>query len=245
METGEIHTEVFMLESEGLRLRAFVAYPCNPSGPLPTVQIHHGGGGYEAVYEDMAVELALEQMVGVTLVHRGYPGSEGEMEYGKGEIRDIGNLTAQLVQRPYVDGLRLGIMGYSRGGHNAILAIEQLGLFSAGALWSTPVDMAELVRSVPWVARIIGGSVDDIPHEYHIRSSINFVEKIACPLLILHGEQDDVVSVEHALRLASALEATHKPHELRLFPGEGHNWTLNGFENNRRITVDFFKRHLG
>ncbi len=244
MEIDGISTEIFMLDSEGLRLRVFLARPRNLSGPLPAVQIHHGGGGYEPVYEDMAVELAREGMVGIALVHRGYPGSGGEMEYGKGEIRDIGNLTAKLVKRPYVDNSRLGIMGYSRGGHNAILAIEQLGLFAAGALWSTPVDMKELVRSVPWVARIIGGFFDEVPHEYYIRSSINFVEKINCPLLILHGEQDDVVSVEHALRLARALAVNHKPYELKLFPGEGHNWTLSGFEHNRRITLDFFKRHL-
>ncbi|MFO7964426.1 MAG: prolyl oligopeptidase family serine peptidase [Desulfobacterales bacterium] len=244
MANGNIHTERFTLVSEGLRLKGFWARPRDAAGPLATVQVHHGGGGYETVYEDMAVEYAREGMVGVTLIHRGYAGSEGEMEYGKGEIRDIKNLTDKLIEQPFVDPLRLGIMGYSRGGHNAVLAIEHIGRFAAGALWSTPVDMRELIRSVPWVSRIIGGSCDDIPHEYDIRSSINYVDKITCPLLILHGEQDDVVSVEHAVRLARALEARHKPYELTLFPGEGHNWTLRGFENNRRMTTAFFKRCL-
>lgn len=239
-----VKTEVFMLASEGLRLRVLLAVPDPFSGPLPSVQIHHGGGGYEPVYEEMAMGLAQSGMVGITLIHRGYPGSEGQMQYGKGEIRDIQNLTEMLVKRPFIDKTRMGIMGYSRGGHHAILAIEQLGCFAAGALWSAPVDMVALVRAVPWVASIIGGSFEEIPHEYHARSSIHFVSEINCPLLILHGEQDEVVSVSHALRLAQTLKANQKYFEMKLFPDESHNWSIGAFENNWQITQDFFNRHL-
>lgn len=244
MENDTIRTEEFLLESEGLQLRIFMAIPKSSEKPLPLVQVHHGGGGYDMVYEEMAIEMARNNIVGVTMVHRGYPGSDGEMEYGKGEIQDIKNLTKELIKKPYVDKKRIGIMGYSRGGHNAILAIEQSDYFAAGALWSTPVDMIDLVRSVPWVSEVIGGTPDDIPDEYYMRSSINFVSQINCPLLILHGEQDDVVSVEHALRLSQAMETYDKPFDIKVFPGEGHIWTLSSFENNRRITLDFFQRHL-
>jgi dipeptidyl aminopeptidase/acylaminoacyl peptidase len=104
--------------------------------------------------------------------------------------------------------------------------------------------MVALVRTVPWVASIIGGSFEEIPDEYHSRSSIHFVSKINCPLLILHGEKDDVVSVSHALRLAQALTANQKYFEMTLFPDEGHNWSIGAFKNNWRITRDFFNRHL-
>ena len=244
MAEKPFHTDVFMLESQGLKLRVFLAIPEPMETPMPLVQIHHGGGGYESIYEEMALEMAANGMVGAAMIHRGYPGSEGEMEYGKGEILDIKNLTEELIRKPYVDKTRMGIMGYSRGGHNALLAMEQLDYFAAGALWSAPVDMLELVRAVPWISQIIGGMPDEIPEEYHIRSSIHFVFRINCPVLILHGEQDDVVSVRHARRLFRELEALGKPYEMKLFPGEGHTWTMEGFENNRRVTLDFFKRYL-
>ena len=104
-----IHQEVFMLDSEGLDLRVFLACPESGSEPLPSVQIHHAGGGYESIYEHMAVDLAEKGFVGVAMTHRGYPGSDGEMEYGKGESRDIGNLTEALLSRPNIDPDAMGL----------------------------------------------------------------------------------------------------------------------------------------
>lgn len=244
MEEKNIKEEIFMLQSEGLRLRVYMAIPQFGSEPFPSVQIHHAGGGYEAIYEHMARLLAERGIVGVAMIHRGYPGSDGEMEYGKGEITDIGNLTEEMRSRAFIDPDRMGIMGYSRGGHNAILSIERFDYFKAGALWSTPVDMLELVRVVPWIAEMIGGFPDEIPDEYHIRSSINFVEQVDCPLLLIHGENDEIVSVRHAQRLAKALKELKKPFEIKTFPGEYHTWSMSGFDNNWQITMDFFERHL-
>lgn len=233
-----------MLDSDGLRLRVFLAIPETGAGTFPSVQIHHAGGGYESIYEHMALDLAGKGFVGITMIHRGYPGSDGEMEYGKGEIKDIGKLTEELLSRPYIDPEAMGIMGYSRGAHNAILAIEACDYFSAGALWSVPVDMLDHVAVNPWIDFMFGGTPDEVPEEYHIRSSIHFVDRIHCPLLILHGEDDHVIPVRHARRLAEALEKLGKPYELKTFPGEWHIWTTPGFNNNWRLTVDFFERHI-
>ena len=103
MGKGSFRTEVFRLNSHGLSLGVFLAVPEPLGKPLPLVQVHHGGAGFESVYEDMAKELAQNGIVGAAMIHRGYPGSEGEMEYGKGEILDIKNLTEELIKKSYVD----------------------------------------------------------------------------------------------------------------------------------------------
>ncbi len=162
MKPGVIK-DSFVLHSEGLRLKVFVAAPEGQAGPFPSVQIHHAGGGYESVYEHMAVELAQRGFVGITMIHRGYPGSQGRMEYGKGEITDIGNLTREIRRRHDSDPQRMGIMGYSRGAHNAILAVERYDYFRAGALWSTPVDMFDHVQVNPWTAEMFGGCPTKFP----------------------------------------------------------------------------------
>ena len=244
MNEKGIQQETFMLNSEGLRLRVFLAIPAGGAEPFPSVQIHHAGGGYESIYEHMAVQLAERGMAGIAMIHRGYPGSDGEMEYGKGEILDIGNLTEHMRRRSDIDPDRMGIMGYSRGAHNAILAIEKYDYFKAGALWSVPVDMLDHVAVNPWIDYMFGGTPDEVPEEYHIRSSIHFVEQINCPLLILHGEDDHVIPVRHAHRLAEELKKYGKPFEMETFPKEWHIWTTPGFNNNWRLTVDFFQRHL-
>jgi dipeptidyl aminopeptidase/acylaminoacyl peptidase len=119
MKEDNIVQDSFLLESEGLHLRVFTTM--------------HAGGGYETIYDHMAADLAQRGFVGITMIHRGYPGSEGRMEYGLGEITDIGNLTRKILSNPAVDGDRMGIMGYSRGAHNALLAIEKYDYFKAGA----------------------------------------------------------------------------------------------------------------
>jgi dipeptidyl aminopeptidase/acylaminoacyl peptidase len=243
MQEGVVK-ESFVLVSAGLRLKGFVAAP-EPNGePFPSVQIHHAGGGYEPVYEHMAVELAQHGFLGITMIHRGYPGSQGDMEYGKGEITDIGNLTQEILRRPDADPHRMGIMGYSRGAHNAILAVERYDYFRAAALWSTPVDMFDHVQVNPWIAYMFGGLPEEAPEEYRIRSSINYVDQIDCPLLLIHGEMDDVVPVRHTLQLADAMRKKGKLFELQLFPHEGHIWSMSGFAYNWRLTLDFFERYL-
>lgn len=244
MEEKDIEKEIFILESDGLKLRVFVAFPRSASEPMPSVQIHHAGGGYEGIYEHMGIDLAERGMVGITMIHRGYPGSEGLMEYGKGEIRDIGNLIKEMKTRPYIDPDRMGIMGYSRGAHNALLAIEHYDDFRAGALWSTPVDMFDHVQVNPWISEMFGGTPDQVPEEYRIRSSILFVEQVNCPLLLIHGEIDNVVPVRHTLQLSEALKKLNKPYELKLFQAEGHIWSMSGFNKNWRLTIDWFERHL-
>lgn len=244
MTETDIEKEIFVLHSDGLRLRVFLAIPKTGSQPFPSVQIHHAGGGYEPVYEHMAVQLAERNYVGVTMIHRGYPGSDGQMEYGKGEITDIGNLTRELISRPYIDPQRMGIMGYSRGAHNALLAIERYDYFRAGALWSTPVDIIDHVETNPWIAEMIGGFPEKVPEEYRIRSSILAADKVDCPLLLIHGEMDYVVPVRHTLRLARELTKYDKPYEVKVFEGEEHIWSPFGFSNNWRISLEFFERHL-
>jgi dipeptidyl aminopeptidase/acylaminoacyl peptidase len=233
----------FTFQSEGLKLQGFMAVPESSQQRLPSLQIHHAGGGYGVIYEHMAEDLARRGFVGITMIHRGYPGSEGHMEYGKGEIADIGNLTEIMMAKPFIDQDKMGIMGYSRGAHNALLALERYSYFNAGALWSTPVDMIDHVEVNSWIAEMFGGFPDEVPQEYWIRSSIHFVDAINCPVLLIHGEDDDVIPARHTLRLAEALEKRHKPFEVKLFPREGHIWSPRGFERNWRLTLDFFCRH--
>ena len=241
MGSPNVSTEDFYLRSEGLELKAFAARPDEGQGPFPAVQIHHGGGGYEPVYSSMAEALALNGIIGVTLIHRGYPGSQGHQEYGGGEIADIGNLTDEIRSWEGVDEERLGIMGYSRGAHNTLLAVEQYDFFTAAVVWSPPVDMIDHVQVNPWIADMFGGTPDVVPEAYRIRSSLLFVDRISCPLLILHGETDDVVPVRHSQRLAKALEASTKDFKLHIIPDEGHIWSPRQFQTNWRLTRDFFR----
>jgi dipeptidyl aminopeptidase/acylaminoacyl peptidase len=59
---------------------------------------------------------------------------------------------------------------------------------------------------------------------YHERSPVAWIDTIISPLLLLHGDADPVVPVEHSRRLVASLEALGAPIEYHEFAGEGHGW---------------------
>jgi dipeptidyl aminopeptidase/acylaminoacyl peptidase len=72
------------------------------------------------------------------------------------------------------------------------------------------------------------------------RSSILQMERLKCPVLILHGEKDVNVPVSQALLLRDRLTQLHKESEIKLFPDREHSI---GPEVND-LTEDFFRRKL-
>jgi dipeptidyl aminopeptidase/acylaminoacyl peptidase len=60
------------------------------------------------------------------------------------------------------------------------------------------------------------------PEAYRWRSPVYRAAEIACPVLIIHGTEDQNVGVEHAIRLADALQRCGKPCELWLVDGASH-----------------------
>jgi len=240
---ASIGTSYFHLLSQSLRLKVFMAKP-EASAPLPTVLVNHGGGGMETLYEEMCIELAEIGYAAAAMTFRGYPGSEGRQEYGKGEIDDVLNLVAYLRSQDFVDGGRIGMFGYSRGALNTLLACERGSDFSAVVLWAVPVDMVAHHALNPFIEDLIGGSPHELPQEYQIRSAINFVPSIDCPILIVHGEEDEVIPVKHAYMLASELERNNKDFQMKIYPGEGHVFTLETLQDAWHETVSFLNRYL-
>jgi len=198
----------------------------------------------EILYEEMCIELADRGYAAAAMTFRGYPGSEGRQEYGKGEIDDVLNLVAHLRSQDFVDGERIGMFGYSRGALNTLLACERGSDFKAVVLWAAPVDMVAHHALNPFVEDMIGGSPDELPHEYQIRSAINFVPSIDCPILIVHGEEDEVIPVRHTYMLAGELERNNKDFQMKIYPEEGHVFTLRGLQDAWQETVSFLDRYL-
>jgi dipeptidyl aminopeptidase/acylaminoacyl peptidase len=48
------------------------------------------------------------------------------------------------------------------------------------------------------------------------------LDKLAAPLLLVHGEQDEVCPVSEARKMLNGMRRLKKPGELLVYPGEGH-----------------------
>jgi len=87
---ARIEAAYFEFLSQGLKLKVFMARP-DEKTRFPTVLVNHGGGGMEKIYEKMCIELADIGYVALAMTFRGFPGSQGRQEYGKGEVEDLLN----------------------------------------------------------------------------------------------------------------------------------------------------------
>ncbi|WP_374444006.1 prolyl oligopeptidase family serine peptidase [Epilithonimonas sp.] len=60
-----------------------------------------------------------------------------------------------------------------------------------------------------------------VPESYKPASPVNFVKKI--PILILHGDKDDVVPIRQSYNLIDRLKEKNYPYQLIVFPGADHS----------------------
>ena len=65
------------------------------------------------------------------------------------------------------------------------------------------------------------------------------------PVLILHGARDRLVPVEHAHRLEKLLKARAVPHEVKIYPDQGHGFSGAAQIDAAGRILAFLQRHLG
>jgi dipeptidyl aminopeptidase/acylaminoacyl peptidase len=142
-------------------------------------------------------------------------------------VSDIEAGARFLTETASVDGRRIGIVGFSFGGYLSLLTAAQSGrTFAAVVDFFGPTDLAELYQEAATyravLAKRLGGTPDDHLEQYRRFSPLSQADKIASPVLILHGAADQTVRIEQSIRMADALKAAGKDVTfLRLSSGHG------------------------
>ncbi|MFQ5692873.1 MAG: alpha/beta hydrolase family protein, partial [Nitrospinota bacterium] len=117
-----------------------------------------------------------------------------------------------LLQRPDVDPDRIALMGISMGGylapraasfeHRLRACIAWGAIYDFSEVWDTRPDDHPLMRHFVWL--IEAKDVPDARRRARQFRLEGVVDKIRCPFLITHGEDDVQVSVSHAVRMHEA-----------------------------------------
>jgi len=181
--------------------------------------LFHGNAGNVG---DRVLHAALLTATGFDVLlfdYRGYGRSSGRPSE-EGTYRDARAALRCLLEQPGVDPARVFFLGESLGGAVALdLALERppAGL----VLLSAFTGIRELGRlHYPFVPAAL------VPDAY---PTLRRIHELRAPLLVLHGDRDDIVPIAHGSAL---FEAARGPKRMHVFPGLGHNdlVTLAGAE---------------
>ncbi|CAI6000618.1 unnamed protein product [Closterium sp. NIES-65] len=134
------------------------------------------------------------------------------------------------VRAGLVDGTKVAIDGSSAGGFTTLSALTFRSTFKAGcSLYGSMLVLAQTHLNLHAVYCLLSSAPYNTPEGkqlYKERSPINHVDKLACPLLLLQGLKDQVVSPEQARAMHAAVKAKGLPVAIVEFPDEDH-----GFRN--------------
>lgn len=191
--------------------------------PAPAVIFGHGNG---ELIDHWPHALAGYRRLGLSVLlpeYRGYGRSAGSPAQVK-IATDFVRFHERLVERPEVDDKRLLYHGRSLGG-GAVCALAKRRPPHALLLMSTFTGIRPLARRF-----LLPGSWVADPFD-----NLAVVSAFDGPLLVLHGEADRLIPIEHGEALAQA--ATQG--QLQRYPGEPHNfWPSSFFEDVRPFLAE-------
>jgi len=244
---------------DGIELNAWIIKPANfdPSKKYPALVYTYGGPHAQVVTNAWSGPtflwhqmMAQKGFIIFALDNRGSAGRGHLFEepihlrFGAQEMSDQRDGVTWLKAQPWVDGSRIGIWGWSYGGHMTLHAMfEDPEDFKAGFAGG-PVTDWHYYDSI-YTERYIG-LLPENEENYQSSSPIEKADQLRGKLLIAHGTGDDNVHFANTLSLIDKLIEKGKYVDVLPFPGRGHGVAdppARIFLMNR--VTQFFLENLG
>ncbi len=198
-----------------------VVYEPQRSGTFPALLVIHGSSGpVSSFVGDYAQQLANFGYV-VFFVHyfdtteTGYASYSAIRVYFQTWLTAIADAVNFAERHPKVDSQRIGLLGVSLGGFLSL-------------------SLASKDSRICAVASLMGGMPDEFISE----------ARQLPPTLLLHGEADAMVRVSEAQKVDALLKRLGTPHELKIYPGQGHSFRGMAQMDALTRTLCFLSRHL-
>jgi len=213
---------------------AIITYPLNfdASRKYPVIFRIYGGPDSKNVSNRwQGTDPSWDSQNGIitfTVDHRGsgHFGKRG-LDYlhrrlGNWELLDYQDAVKWLLQKPYVDGSRMGITGSSYGGYMTCMALTRgAGYWSHGFAGSSVTDW-RLYDNV-YTERFMDKPQDN-PEGYKDGSALTWADILKGKLYLTHGDLDDNVHMQNSIYLISRLQDEGKSFRFMLYPNGRHGW---------------------
>ncbi|MFI7030071.1 S9 family peptidase [Microbispora rosea] len=233
---GAVDAELVRLPArDGLELSGWLYRPPGALGPAPYAVFLHGG----PEDQERPAFTPLYQCLVAAGIGVFAPNVRGSAGFGRAfrdadnhalrfrAVDDVADCAAFLVRAGLADTARLACLGWSYGGYLTLAALVTYPrLFRAGVDVCGMADFATFYeRTEPWIA---AAAVSEYGHPetdrdlLHALSPLHAFDRLAAPLLVVHGARDTNVPVYEAQQVVRAARARGVPCELLLFEDEGH-----------------------
>ena len=220
---------------DGVQLNASIIKPpeFNPQKKYPVLVYTYGGphaqvvrnawGGANFLWHEL---MAQKGYIIFSVDNRGSAGRGHAFEsplhfrLGAQELSDQRDGVQYLKSLPYVDTNRIGIWGWSYGGHMTLHAMFEAGDDFKVGFAGGPVTDWRYYDSI-YTERYLG-----LPQKnekgYQDSSPVKYASQLKGKLMIAHGTGDDNVHFANTLSVINDLIEAGKYVEVLAFPGRGH-----------------------
>ncbi|HEY0977565.1 MAG TPA: S9 family peptidase, partial [Flavobacteriales bacterium] len=158
------------------------------------------------------------------------------------EVKDQLKGVEYLTGLPYVDAERMGVHGWSFGGHmTTALMLRAPKAFRVGVAGGPVMDWA--MYEVMYTERYMDTPAEN-PEGYAATRLTDRCGELEGKLLVIHGQVDDVVLPEHSYTFLKDCVGRGEQVEFFLYPGHPHN--VRGKDRVHLMTqvLDRFDREL-
>jgi pimeloyl-ACP methyl ester carboxylesterase len=253
---------------DGLRISARLYRPAASlgyQGARPLVYYIHGGPQGQERPDFAWFSMPLIQYLtisGFTVFVPNVRGSAGYgLDYMRRVDRDWGGLdrldhvhamTAVLPKDRAIDVKRAGVVGRSYGGYMTLtLASRHPELWSGAVDMFGPYDLITFLERIPptwkpyFQVAIGDPAIPEDRADIVARSPSKYIDRVACPLLVIQGQNDPRVVERESRDVVERLRAAGKAVEYLVFANEGHD--VLKLENKARCyeaITEFFRKQL-
>ncbi len=238
-----------------------------PSKGFPAILVIHGGGwvaGDKWLMSTHCQNLAREGFVAISINYRHAPAFKFPAQVD--DVRAALVWMTQSHEKYHIDINRIGVFGYSAGGHLATLIgllgdaspsqrasttdwpadderWETLPALKAVCAGGPPCDFRPLPMDNTALSFFLGGSQRELPELYQAASPITHITPSDPPVQIIHGESDFIVPFAGSQEMFKALRAAGVDSHLERVPGQGHMVTFM-HPTTKTTMIEFFRRTL-
>jgi len=241
--------------------------PANSKGPWPVIVWIHGGAWLLGKKEDTPALGIVNSGYAVASIN--YRLSDqaifpAQLDDAKAAVRFLRAHAAEYNLKTD----KFGAFGMSAGGHLVALLgttngikdmegtlgnLDQSSKVQAVCDWCGPTDLMTIAKQGGkknklsldspggCVAKLLGGLPKDKPDLAKRASAITFVAADNPPILIMHGDSDDVVPIQQSEEFYKALKAANVKAQFVIVKGAKHNFVTT---ENLNQAKEFFDREL-